>query len=480
MPLPPVPGNPLPTMPPAPRPVMPIKPQPTMGDPIDLWGNFDPPPPPSGLLPAIIEQFSRDLSQTNGADAAGYIAAALAACAAAIPDSVRLHMKPNDGWFESPRLWVALVGLPSTRKSPIITAATRQLREIDHNLSRQHETRWNAWNALDKETKSVTPEPLRERKVLEDVTVEALAAALRGSPAGVALIKDEMSGWFGGMERYGGGKGGSSDRAVYLQSFNGGPYTVDRIARGSNTVPNLSISLIGGIQPSLIQKAAADSADDGLIQRLCPIILRSAELGDEEFTSHAQAAFDYTVTMLTLVRPPLGGKLRFDSGAQRIRRQMEIEHHRLQATELINAKLASHIGKFDGLFGRLCAIWHTVENVGHVTLPETVTEATAARVAAFMRLFLRPHALAFYGGVLDLSDDDDRLKAIAGYVLAHKVTTLTVRDVMRKIHAATPRNLDTDISYDLQSAGLRREGDQRCRNANSMRLNSRQRSLWKP
>jgi hypothetical protein len=30
-----------------------------------------------------------------------------------------------------------------------------------------------------------------------------------------------------------------------------------------------------------------------------------------------------------------------------------------------------------------------------------------------------------------------------------------------------PRNLDTDISYDLQSADLQHEGDQRCQNASS-------------
>jgi hypothetical protein len=45
---------------------------------------------------------------------------------------------------------------------------------------------------------------------------------------------------------------------------------------------------------------------------------------------------------------------------------------------------------------------------------------------------------------------------------------------------ATPRNLETDISCDLQSAGLRREGDQRYQHAISMRLNSRRRSLWRP
>ena len=60
-----------------------------------------------------------------------------------------------------------------------------------------------------------------------------------------------------------------------------------------------------------------------------------------------------------------------------------------------------------------------------------MTEDTATRVAEFMRRFLLPHAFAFYGGVLKLADDHDRLAAIAGYILAHQKQRMTNRDVQR-------------------------------------------------
>ena len=60
-----------------------------------------------------------------------------------------------------------------------------------------------------------------------------------------------------------------------------------------------------------------------------------------------------------------------------------------------------------------------------------VTERTAQRVADFLHQFLLPHALAFYSGVLGLSDDHDRLEAIAGYILTHKLTRVTNRDIQR-------------------------------------------------
>jgi hypothetical protein len=64
-------------------------------------------------------------------------------------------------------------------------------------------------------------------------------------------------------------------------------------------------------------------------------------------------------------------------------------------------------------------------------LPATVTEHTAQRVADFLHGFLMKHATAFYSGVLGLSDDHDRLTAIAGHILAHKLERITNRDVQR-------------------------------------------------
>ena len=101
-----------------------------------------------------------------------------------------------------------------------------------------------------------------------------------------------------------------------------------------------------------------------------------------------------------------------------------------QQCESINRKLAAHIGKYNGIFARLCVVWHCVEHAGG-NIPATVTEDTARRVKGFLHGFLLPHALAFYAGMLGLSDDHDRLAAVAGYILAHKLERVTNRDVQR-------------------------------------------------
>src|SRR5690606_25416403 len=200
------------------------------------------------------------------------------------------------------------------------------------------------------------------------------------------------------------------------------------------------VSMLGGIQREPIRKLAAEAHDGGLLQRLFPIVLRPATVGKDEPPSDVVAQYALLIERLTQLQPPeapgnLGlpeaTPLKFDDGAQAIRRDLEQRHHDLMTWETINPKLAAHVGKLDGLFARLCIVWHCVENGDAAELPPIVTERTAKRVAAFMQRFLFPHAAAFFHGVLGLSDDHDRLAAVAGYILARKLERLTSRDIQR-------------------------------------------------
>ncbi len=97
--------------------------------PVDLWQRRAHPPLPSGLLPPIIEGFARVQGELMGVDPGGLAAAALAVCAAAIPDSIKLRVKRHDPhWLESARLWVAPIGDPSTKK---VTADQRRQRTTE-------------------------------------------------------------------------------------------------------------------------------------------------------------------------------------------------------------------------------------------------------------------------------------------------------------------------------------------------------------
>jgi hypothetical protein len=405
------------------------EPEPADDDPVDLWkATTDAPPLPVGLLPPKVERFVRSNAKAMGADPAGLAGASLAVIAAAMPDTVKLQVQARGRkWLIAARIWLALVGDPSTKKTPIIRALLAMIERHDHRRRDEYAFLKTLWDAQTKHEKAQAlaagrKPPDHNRLIIGDITAESAGEIIMTSPNGVLAWHDELSGFFAQMERYN-PKG--SDRTFWLQSRNGGPFSVDRITRGSNYIPNLSVTLLGGIQPEPMRKVAAGASDDGLIQRLTPIMLRSAGVtDDEEDTSAADQAFAEMIEALL----GLGGAtIRFDEGAQRIRRELEIEHHeRTGIWATINRKLSSAFGKQDGFFAELCLIWHAAENVSGAkhdglidALPELITEETAARVAKFMRKFLRPHLMAFYTGLLDLSDNFDDLRMIAGYILTH-------------------------------------------------------------
>ena len=409
--------------------------------PVDLWGAFTPPPLPHGLLPKAIEDFAVQQGELMGADPAGLAMAALTVCGAAIKDGIQLQVKTYDrGWMESARIWTALIGDPSTKKTPIMRTAARPLVKIDDELWSKYTDALARYNDLDKEEKKGAEPPPQVRARLEDTTIEAAQEVLKDTPGGVLLLQDELSGWFGSMDKYSGHRGAAKDRGFWLQAWNGGSYAFNRVSRGAGMVGNLSVSLLGGIQPDLIRKLAADTHDDGLLQRLFPIVLGPATVGIDAPVAVEIGAYNTLVEKLYALTPGsisfwgaganFHNHLEFDAAAQAVRRELERKHLDLMTLEVLNKKLAAHIGKLDGLFARLCIIWHCVENCD-ADIPRHITAATARRVAGFLHQFLLPHTLAFYSGVLALAEDHNRLAAVAGFILAHKLTRVTNRDIAR-------------------------------------------------
>ncbi|MGC1361017.1 MAG: DUF3987 domain-containing protein, partial [Silvibacterium sp.] len=111
--------------------------------------------------------------------------------------------------------------------------------------------------------------PRQRRLIVVDATFEKLHELLGENPAGVFVLRDELSGWLASLER----QGRESERAFMLECWNGDTgFTVDRIGRGSIHVEHCCVSLFGGIQPARLRAYLADAlkngpSNDGLMQR---------------------------------------------------------------------------------------------------------------------------------------------------------------------------------------------------------------------
>ncbi len=102
--------------------------------------------------------------------------------------------------------------------------------------------------------------------VVMDTTTEELQRLLADQPRGLLHMRDELAGWLGNHDRYGGHGG---DRAFFLEAWNGGAYVADRVKYHGAPVriPRAALTILGGMQPDRLREALA-GADDGLAARL--------------------------------------------------------------------------------------------------------------------------------------------------------------------------------------------------------------------
>lgn len=220
-----------------------------------------------------------------------YVAGALLAATAAAIGNAR-WAGAWDGWSEPPCLWVALVGDPSSGKSPGADAVTNALRKIESEefeafkpTLQKHEAateraraelaRWKSdceksgKDGRELPNKPLTAElvdaPIPPSLVLHDLTPEALGVVLQGNPCGVLVQRDELAGWLGSMYRY--DKSGAA-RAFFIEAYGGRAYRIDRKQAAPILIPHLTISLLGGMQPDKFVSLVRDTDDDGLAARL--------------------------------------------------------------------------------------------------------------------------------------------------------------------------------------------------------------------
>ncbi|MEX2650011.1 MAG: DUF3987 domain-containing protein [Alphaproteobacteria bacterium] len=231
-----------------------------------------------------------------GADAAGapvdYVAAPLLATASAIIGNAR-WVTPWRGWNEPPVLWICSVGTPSSSKSPGADPVLGLCRDLESEMAEGFESTHRDWQTRRTAAKvarenweadvrtavkngaapplmppdAVDPvEPARPRLLASDATTEAMAHVLASDGRGLLFSRDELAGWLGLFDKYGGAGG---DRAFWVEAYGGRPFVVDRVKHNGKPirVSRLAVAIFGGIQPERLNTALLKGEDDGLPAR---------------------------------------------------------------------------------------------------------------------------------------------------------------------------------------------------------------------
>jgi len=187
---------------------------------------------PLDALPPTIRDVVQAQVDVMKVDEAAVAVPMLAAMLGVVGNSVVIE--PMADWQEPMVAWTALVAPSGEMKSATVGIAEKALNELEAGFP------------------PPLPEEKRERLVVSDTTVEALGDIAFNNPRGLIVVRDELAGFVRGIGQY--KKTPGADEAFWLSAHEGKRHSVDRRSTGSITVPRLLVSVLGGIQPSVLHE----------------------------------------------------------------------------------------------------------------------------------------------------------------------------------------------------------------------------------
>lgn len=416
----------------------------------------EPPPFPLEVFRSIAPYLDRQAKSCSAP--VDYVAGPFLSAAGVCIGNAR-HALPWHGWTEAPILWSAIVGDPSTKKTPAMQGILRPLKSAQRTLAEPYKAkrqeyddvltiykaRQEQWKSdVRQAVKDGTPKPSRPdceepeephppRLYSSDMTTEAAAQIAAHNPKGFLTYRDELSAWMEGMDRY--AKGG--DRGFWLECYNGGSHDRDRKGDGWQEVDYLGIAVTGGIQPDRLYSLFMCGDDDGLFSRFLlfwpnPVRPRRPDRGGAEDVFRGILE---TLALRLQMDVDENGKPRhrlvpFSADASAL--VEEWQKVNFDAALEANGLMKSHYGKLDGMAVRMALILEFIEWAMHPDRPEPaeVSAESFALAAHFLSAYAAPMANRVYRKA-GMNMVDRNATALARRIRRERLTIINSRELGR-------------------------------------------------
>lgn len=222
----------------------------------------DPTKFPFDVLPLRAQEFVNGAKIANGVPPEYLAALMLWTAATAAGNACKLMVKENS--IFSPMLWLAIVGAPNAAKSPALDLALRPIKDADsveHDRYKRDKNKFEADKAAgENPTRPAQP----DKVLLSDTTIEALFRIHDNRPRGIAIDRDELSGFMASFDRYSSG----GELNMWLSLWSGMQVAVDRITSGAMLIKRPFVGVVGGIQPARLESLAnGELASSGFLDR---------------------------------------------------------------------------------------------------------------------------------------------------------------------------------------------------------------------
>lgn len=379
-------------------------------EPSDLRRGLRPTAPDvdMSLFPRVLRDRAEQLGHEMGCDPLVPLFAGLATISGAMDARSRLELMPR--FKVPPILWLMTIGNPALKKSPASKPLMEVLTEIENEDRPRYqkdildweakEVRWASakkafldfagspdalLDAPAPEVPELPPKPVPVKITVQDITSQKLIRVAAERPRGILCVLDEMNAWVGKMVN----RHGSEDRSSWVVSYEGGRYEMDRVGAGSIHADNLAVSIYGNIQPEVYHEAMKEMAQDGMLQRFIPAVLRERDWGIGHPLPESQTNIAEWEQTIRLVYALPAQTYRLTPEAHAEYRTFQAWYNSAKQDEMLlrsGNTFMTAFGKLEGLVGRLALLWHVIE----APFSNQVGADVMARVIRFAREYVVP------------------------------------------------------------------------------------------
>jgi len=398
---------------------------------------------PVHVFPTGIQELIAELR--HGADYnEDFLAIAImSAYATANGNKYKLYVKGN--WQAPSIFWFVAVGAPGTNKTHPIKTILQPLIEADFESKRVYDGEMAEYEKSDKKEKK----PQFRQHIMQDYTIEALHLVHSINPKGICIYKDEIKGFLMDMNKYkAGGKG--SDEQFWLDSFNNGSFTINRVSREPLSIANICINLIGTIQPDVLEGVIADYKGSGLVDRFLftraetivrpmsrtdidPKVLQTWQDNIHSILNHPEMQYMDKQDTITL---------RMDDQAMQLYYDFEEWLTDFQNNPDETIKMKSYMSKIKGYYPRFILILTLMDMFAEGIEPEVTTDIIK-RAQAVVKYFIST-ARAVFAESEETSENKSVLAALNGKTKVEKIQILHKRGMK---NADKAKMLETYPSY---------------------------------
>lgn len=212
---------------------------------------------PIHVLPPTIQEIAKHYSEYRSYPI-DFILTALLTVVGSLVGNSQTIKSPN-GYLNKAVIWILLVASPGINKTSPLFWVYSYLTKRQAEDYKQFKADLKAAKEQAKEDgkKSPLEDFTLSKPIISDATPEALINQLSKNEKGCTALVDEAAGLMKNFERYSKG----NDKEMYLSAWSGSPIIRDTLTHGTQMVHNPFLSIIGTIQPDVVNKVLSEDGD---------------------------------------------------------------------------------------------------------------------------------------------------------------------------------------------------------------------------